>query len=521
MVSDGDSVADGTVADVPRVRTIRVPGPVVLQTPSYGEVELARLTVGNLDALARLVRQELTARDFVTAFLVRQIIAPPLAREEVAAWDEEALVRGVDGWLRAVGASDEELPGGEPVLEQQATRLRQYIADQQRRLDESFVQLTRPVLDVAQLFHSQQTSIAATAASAWTGVDSTLRSLSDGLGLSRMRSFLEEHRASFDIAARLQPILPPSLFDISAGLGEFVNRPIGFGSSAILNSVNPALDAAPPTGLSAALAGIQGVAASIVDAGAFASRIAELVGQGLPKWDIGGFFRQLPDLSGFARYREELGRASASLEESGFGFTGHLWSWSFYLKFAELSAQTPGAAVTNRMLAIIRAAWFREELEETITGSKVLKRRWKIVGPARAAHLRREYTLAIPVLLTQLEGMIGDALILKGGVCARGHKLYVRGPDGAIQLHQKGKHAGKPIEVKGLDELVRRTGFLQHEELDRASELITTTMVGDRNAILHGRRTGYGKAKLSAQILLLLYVLAREIAAFEAGEVTW
>src|SRR3712207_8030062 len=56
-------------------------------------------------------------------------------------------------------------------------------------------------------------------------------------------------------------------------------------------------------------------------------------------------------------------------------------------------------------------------------------------------------------------------------------------------------HAGKPIEVKGLDELVRRTGFLRHEELDRASELITTTMVGDRNAILHGRRTGYGDRK--------------------------
>lgn len=520
-MDNSDLVPGGVVADAPRTTTIRVPGPVVLQTPAYGEIKLARLTVGNLGALARLARQELSARDFVTTFLARQITAPPLDREEVAAWDEDALVRVVGVWLRAVGAGDADLAGGVPVLEQQATRLRQYIVDQQRRLDESFVQLTRPVLDVAQLFHSQQASIAASAASAWAGVDSTLRSLSDGLGLSRMHSFLEEQRASFDIAARLQPVIPPSLFAISAGMGEIVDRPTAFGSSALFDIVNPGLGATSPTGLSAALAGIQGVAASIVDAGAFANRIAELVGQGLPKWDIGGLFGQLPDLSEFARYREELGRASASLEESGFGFTEHLWSWSFYLKFAELSAHAPGAAVTNRMLAIIRAAWFREELQETIAGSKVLKRRWKIVGPALAAHLRREYTLAIPALLTQLEGMIGDALILKGGVCARGHKLYVRGPDGALQLHKKGKHAGKPIEVKGLDELVRRTGFLHHEELDRASELITTTMVGDRNAILHGRRTGYGKAKLSAQILLLLYVLAREIGAFEAGEVTW
>jgi hypothetical protein len=513
-VGDRD-IASGEVV------TVRVPGPVVLQVPAYGEVKLARLTVGNLDALAQLARQELSARDFVLAFLARQIVAPPLARDETATCDWETLARLADGWLRAVGTGDGDLQDGVSALEKQATRLRQYIVDQQRQLDESFVQLTRPVLDVAQLIRDQQASIAASAASAWAGVDSTLRSLSDGLGLSRMHAFLEEHRASFDIAARLQPAIPLSLFAISAGVGELVDRPTGFGSSALLDTVNPVLGAASPTGLSAALAGIQGVAASIVDAGAFANRIAELVGQGLPKWDIGGLFGQLPDLSEFARHREELGRASASLEESGFGFTEHLWSWSFYLKFAELSAHAPGAAVTNRMLAIIRAAWFREELQETIADSKVLKRRWKIVGPALAAHLRREYPLAIPALLTQLEGMVGDALILKGGVCARGHKLYVRGPDGALQLHQKGKHAGKPIEVKGLDELVRRTGFLQHEELDRASELITTTMVGDRNAILHGRRTGYGKAKLSAQILLLLYVLAREIAAFEAGEVPW
>jgi hypothetical protein len=520
-VDDSDLGPGEVVADAPRTTTIRVPGPVVLQTLAYGEIKLARLTVGNLGALARLARQELSARDYVTAFLVRQVIAPPLAREEMAGWDEDALIGVTDGWLRAVAAGDGDLQEGVPPLEEQATRLRQYVVDQQRRLDESFLQLTRPVLDIAQQFRDQQVSIAASTASAWAGVDSTLRSLSDGLGLSRMHSFLEEHHASFDLAARLQTTVPPSLFTISAGLGEMFDRSASLSSSALFDTANSSLGTISPTGLSAALTGIQGVAASIVDTGAFANRLAELVGQNLPQWDIGSLFGQLPDLSVFARDREELRRASASLEESGFAFTEHLWSWSFYLKFAELSAHAPGAAVTNRMLAIIRTDWVREELEETITGSKVLKRRWKIVGPALAAHLRREYTLAVPALLTQLEGMIGDALILKGGVCARGHKLYVRGPDGALQLHQKGKLAGKPIEVKGLDELVRRTGFLQHEELDRASELITTTMVGDRNAILHGRRTGYGKAKLSAQILLLLYVLAREIAAFEAGEVTW
>lgn len=116
-MDDGDLESDEVVTVPSQTMTVRVPGPVVIQTSEYGEIKLARLTVGNLHALAQLAQQEKSARDFVTTFFAEQTIAPPLAREAVATWDEDVLVRVADGWLRAVAVGDGNLPDGVSPLE--------------------------------------------------------------------------------------------------------------------------------------------------------------------------------------------------------------------------------------------------------------------------------------------------------------------------------------------------------------------------------------------------------------------
>jgi hypothetical protein len=108
-----------------------------------------------------------------------------------------------------------------------------------------------------------------------------------------------------------------------------------------------------------------------------------------------------------------------------------------------------------------------------------------------------------------LEGVIADALILKGSVLRVGNKLYAKGPDGKPKKDRNGKN----IEVKGLGQLVTNSDYHNHPTLNLSVELLVDRLVSERNAILHGRRTSYSSAKLSMQVLLLLFIFAREVAA--------
>ncbi len=355
-------------------------------------------------------------------------------------------------------------------------------------------------------------SISQTYRPPWADVTPTLQSLSQGFDLPGVQSFLNAHRAALELAAIHSPSVS-SLFER------------WLPTMPTVSTQWPRFDVGDTNvaSFTAAFDGLQDSAARIVEAARTAMGTMRRLSAGwFPRFAIGNLFPALPDLTALIPQMEAMRRADESLQASGFGFTGHLWSWSFLVTFAtNASDQVRGAAVTNRMLAVIRGEAFQAELRKEIATSAVLRRRGKIVERTLAAYLRRDYVLSTPALLTQLEGIVGDALILKGAVCARGHKLYARLPDGRLQLQQKGKQQGQPVEVRGLGDLVQRSGFRQHEALDLAAELIVTAMVKERNGILHGRHTRYGTAKLSTQLLLLLYVFAREIAAFEAGEVTW
>ncbi len=51
--------------------------------------------------------------------------------------------------------------------------------------------------------------------------------------------------------------------------------------------------------------------------------------------------------------------------------------------------------------------------------------------------------------------------------------------------------------------------------LKKSVAFLTTYFIPQRHAIIHGRSTSYGKAKLSIQVLLIVFILANEVRAFE------
>jgi hypothetical protein len=212
--------------------------------------------------------------------------------------------------------------------------------------------------------------------------------------------------------------------------------------------------------------------------------------------------------------REVAARGDETLEASGYGFADHMWSWGFVASFAHVHPRVRDAVVTRRMAAITSSETFQEWLAEGIQESRLLKPRWPIIEQALAAHRRREYVLSTPVFLAQIEGTIGDAMILKNRVVARDGKLYLLDNDGELKLNKK----GRPIEIRGLHSLVDLSDFSDHEALEDAASLLTDSLAPWRNAILHGRNVKYGRAKLSVQALLMLWLLATEVRAFEEAK---
>jgi hypothetical protein len=250
-----------------------------------------------------------------------------------------------------------------------------------------------------------------------------------------------------------------------------------------------------------------------------------------PKIDVGKLLPRVPlipklpkltdmiDLQSLLRKAAEAAQRAAemmvegdeALEASGFGFADHLWNWGFVASFAHIDPRVRDAVVTNRLAAVTRSEEFESWLEEEFTGSPVLSHRWEIVRQAVEAHRRKEYLISIPALLAQVEGVIGDALISKNRAVTDGRKLYRLGEDGRLDLNIK----NKPVELRGLTELMNHSDFSEYEALEDALSFFTDSLIPWRHAILHGRNTSYGKAKLSVQALLILLLFAMELRAFE------
>lgn len=263
------------------------------------------------------------------------------------------------------------------------------------------------------------------------------------------------------------------------------------------------------------LSGIQSGMAQFANTAATAMQgYQHIIDAATLKFNFPSVLDYLPNISDLMEQWREVGDAQAVLEAHGFGFSGHLWTTTFIVTFAKGQPQRTGAAVTTtRLRAVTCGQSFEDELRRLVEDSPVLRRRWKIIASALDAHRHRNYLLAILALLAQLEGIIGDALILKGMAAPIGHKIYCKGADGHLKRNRK----GELIELRGVGQLVQNSDFHSYEVLELTVDLLTTSLVSERNAIMHGRRTAYGTAKLSTQLLLLIFVFSSAIAEFIEG----
>lgn len=228
-------------------------------------------------------------------------------------------------------------------------------------------------------------------------------------------------------------------------------------------------------------------------------------------------FQSLPDLSKLFDPLEQSLRGRAVVDAAGYGFAVPVLTWNFLAKLAktrEISPKVRSAVTTNRLLAVTRSAEFHDALMTVFGSSPLLSRRLKVVEAVLHAHHNRNYLLSIPALLAQVEGVLGDLLLLRGLVCIKGGKVYAKDLNGKAKMNTK----GKMVELNGLSRLVSHSKLRDQDQFKALVQYITDEFIPGRNQIMHGRKTAYGQAHRSAQALFVLLILSRVVADLENGQ---
>lgn len=223
------------------------------------------------------------------------------------------------------------------------------------------------------------------------------------------------------------------------------------------------------------------------------------------------FLKNLPDLREWQRLLQQAEKGEDVLKETGLGFAGEHLALTVMVSLGRTPQQVLHPVATTTLRTYTLGPAFEEELREVFEASRVVRRRWPIVRSALGAHRRREYTLSVPALLAQIEGMVADALIFRQLVVRRGSKIYRLDAAGKILKNAKGDRA----EVKGLDPLIRQSGYQNDPALKDLALHIVDRIAPMRNGVLHGGRTDYGTAKESVRALLVIRVLCEVFRQLE------
>lgn len=231
----------------------------------------------------------------------------------------------------------------------------------------------------------------------------------------------------------------------------------------------------------------------------------------IPMPELGRLFSSLPEPEQFRAAFQELRSGHDTLISLGYGFTIDRWAPTFIRQIGR--GKVGNRALHAAFLAHTRSDEFAAHLQGVILQSPPMRWRWRDLEPALRAHRQRIYALSIPVFMAQLEGIVTDLLLLHGRAAYRRKKL-VQKEEGRIRLGSN----GKPVQLTGLDAKLRHSGYQNMEEVKEAAEFILDVLVPQRNAILHGRKSGHGRAKLSVQLALLIWMYAEVVSAAERGQ---
>jgi len=255
-----------------------------------------------------------------------------------------------------------------------------------------------------------------------------------------------------------------------------------------------------------------------------ADQVSGMVGSGSHAWlnqaDAQRFLKSIPDLTQFgahwSTWRRDVALALEDAEnavnEGGFGFAFDMTADLDWRGTGVIDDRVRKAVITNRVLAMTRSNDFVSEVLSTARGNLLLKRRAPILEAALMSHRLRSYSVSIPALLAQIEGVYTDLLVFKGEAVLMKGKAVPLTTTGQPRMKTKKNGTPQVHPFVGMQEKIQNSELKKHEATHSVVAFMLDKLVSERNAILHGENVTYGKARLSAQLVLALAILCDVLA---------
>jgi hypothetical protein len=467
------------------------PSLIEVESKQQGVIQLRRLQRKDLRFLRELRDSELSSRELVVRFIHNQLYHSDTTQEMVQQWPDTLLEQIVITWVGEQGEGW-RLAQEDSVFDAFESAFRNYLKDYLRAMKEArqLIPLSGFTgLDFRPMFLG--TNHLSGMSSALGGISIGSNSSLAAVGLTR-----SVEAAQKMIAQSIEPALS------TIKLHNQTAKHIVKASELAVSSIQRSLDGS----LAALTKYVSGLTLDL-----------NKTLQAMIQTKVINVFDSLPNFAeSYEKFREGY-QGGLALEQTGYGFVFPLWSFPearrFY-KAAQVNPKVRHAAITNRVLSLTRNAEFEGDLRYRFEHSSLLKSRWEIVQAGLRSHCRRDYLTSIPTLLPQIEGILADMLVAKSTIVRRKQKLYATDANGKLK---RGKD-GKNVEIHGLGQLVQNSRLQNGELLKGVANYIADRLAPERHPILHGRNVKYGSPKRSAQLLLVLWILAVELSDFEGEQ---
>lgn len=450
--------------------------PIVVELTNHLAIKLLYMTTEDEQFLSKLLDQEIAARDFVVEFLAHQLVEPEISQADVASWPDDILQRVAKEFAEAQPAGfGAPLPDGAETFE-------------------AFRSVARTHQD--ELFSSIRETLNAFTSS-YSDRIKPLFGIADSLASSL--------NAAFDIV--------PSMYSVDLAATEIVRKPLaGFALSDLGSSVsliaNSTID-----NLSKAMAGSFTVP-MLEQLDAFSSTaakavsglnedLARAVASSIQPLDLSTLIPNLPDLTEAFRELAKARHGAAALDGAGFGYSLTLWEMQFLIKLSDIAEQDRPTVIFLELRTITEGQEFEKELQSLFADPSILAKRWPAVREGVEDHRRARYFSSVSVLLPQIEGVINDILTLADAVISVKSKFYERNADGTQGRQLKG--------LNSKSALAKNKANLNQD----LAKFVTSSLVPERNGILHGVDAGYGQSERSVHLMLVLLSLALAVAELE------
>ena len=161
-------------------------------------------------------------------------------------------------------------------------------------------------------------------------------------------------------------------------------------------------------------------------------------------------------------------------------------------------------AVWDKLIEDLNDAEFLDEFSVEIEDVDLIKGRSHITEKALEHHKNKDYISSIPLILSQVEGMIWDLGIYKKVVEDQPNSKYKIDVNGRCVLDSR----GKKIQWR-FGELLQYMFGKESKLANHTEENVYSKEL--RHPILHGRQTDYGDAQNSTMLVLLLYTIVEKV----------